>query len=134
MDAWLIAEYDALSLCAGQVLCARPPMSAPAFTLVDEDLTARRSRSVNGARSPCGTHSRRGTSARGAGDNVAVLIGKWAELLSCRPPLPQVPRSAGTPFTFTPGEKHAAGNGCNYFERLGPNGWTTPTRSKPVCH
>jgi hypothetical protein len=37
------------------------------------------------------------------------------------------------PLTFTPGEKHAVSSGCNYFERLGPDGWTTPTGSKPVC-
>jgi branched-chain amino acid transport system substrate-binding protein len=37
------------------------------------------------------------------------------------------------PLTFTPGEKHAVSNGCIYFERLGPNGWTTPTGSRPVC-
>jgi branched-chain amino acid transport system substrate-binding protein len=37
------------------------------------------------------------------------------------------------PVTFTPGEKHAVSSGCNYFERLGPDGWTTPTGSKPAC-
>jgi branched-chain amino acid transport system substrate-binding protein len=37
------------------------------------------------------------------------------------------------PVTFTPNEKHAVSSGCNYFERLGTNGWTTPTGSKPVC-
>lgn len=37
------------------------------------------------------------------------------------------------PLTFTLGEQHAVSSGCNYFERLGPDGWTTPTGSKPVC-
>jgi hypothetical protein len=38
------------------------------------------------------------------------------------------------PLMFTPGEKHASSSRCNYFERLGPDGWSTPTGSKPVCH
>jgi branched-chain amino acid transport system substrate-binding protein len=37
------------------------------------------------------------------------------------------------PLSFTPGEQHAVSNGCNYFERLGPDGWTSPTGSRPVC-
>jgi branched-chain amino acid transport system substrate-binding protein len=35
--------------------------------------------------------------------------------------------------TFTPGQQHAISSGCNYFERLGPNGWSTPTGTRPVC-
>jgi branched-chain amino acid transport system substrate-binding protein len=35
--------------------------------------------------------------------------------------------------TFTPGQTHADSTGCIYVERLGPDGWTAPYGSSPLC-
>ena len=37
------------------------------------------------------------------------------------------------PLDFTSAAKRRAGTGCVFYQYLGPEGWTAPRGSKPVC-
>jgi acetyl-CoA synthetase len=80
VESWL-ADFDAPGACAAHLLCDRHDPSAVAFTFVEPDLSARDltyGELAEASRRLAGALAARGV---GAGDNVAVLMGKRFELV-----------------------------------------------------
>ncbi|MPZ74815.1 MAG: AMP-binding protein, partial [Nitriliruptorales bacterium] len=77
----LLTSYDAADACAANLLCDRHPAEAIAFTIVEEDLSSR-DLTFGEVREASGRFAAAlAEFGVGAGDRVATLLGKSAELV-----------------------------------------------------